>query len=141
MNKTKSRSRVAGVTLLEIMIVLAVIALIVGLGAPRLMETFGRAKSQAAEVKSATLKGAIQLYYIDTGQYPTAVQGIEALLVAPSGVARWRGPYLDDETDLLDPWGREFIYAAPGTDTTFKITTLGRDGQPGGTGEDSDISL
>ena len=84
MNKTKSRSRVAGVTLLEIMIVLAVIALIVGLGAPRLMETFGRAKSQAAEVKSATLKGAIQLYYIDTGQYPTAVQGIEALLVAPS---------------------------------------------------------
>jgi general secretion pathway protein G len=141
MIQTNPRNRAAGVTLLEMMIVLAIIALIVGLGAPRLMETFGRAKSQAAEVEMATLKGAIQLYYIDTGQYPTASQTIAALITAPPGIVGWRGPYLDDDTDLLDPWGRPYIYAAPGNNTTFQITTLGRDGQPGGTGEDSDISL
>lgn len=141
MKKTNRRNHSAGVTLLEMMIVLAVIALIVGLGAPRLMETFGRAKSQAAEVKIATLKGAIQLYYIDTGQYPTAGQGIEALIGPPTGVSGWRGPYVEDATDFQDPWGRTYIYSAPGSNKTFQITTLGRDGQPGGTGEDSDISL
>lgn len=141
MTKTNQRNRVAGVTLLEMMIVLAVIALIVGLGAPRLMETFGRAKGKAAEVEIATLKGAIQLYYIDTGQYPTAAQGIAALMNGPVGTAGWRGPYLDGDSDLFDPWGRPYIYAAPNATTTFRISTLGRDGQPGGTGEDSDISL
>lgn len=141
MTKTDQRNKLAGVTLLEMMIVLAVIALIVGIGAPRLMETFGRAKGQAAEVEIATLKGAIQLYYIDTGQYPTAAQGIAALISAPAGVAGWRGPYLDGDTDPLDPWGRAYIYTAPNNNTSFRLSTLGRDGQPGGTGEDSDISL
>lgn len=135
------RNTASGVTLLEVMIVLAVIALIVGFGAPRLMESFGRAKSQAAEVAMANLKGAVQLFYIDTGRYPSSDEGLDALLAAPADVAGWRGPYLDGTADLTDPWGRPFIYAAPGEAGPFALTTLGRDGQPGGTGEDSDISL
>lgn len=131
----------SGVTLLEVMIVLAVIALIVGFGAPRLMESFGRAKSQAAEVAMANLKGAVQLFYIDTGRYPTTGEGLSALLTAPADVAGWKGPYLDGTGDMTDPWGRPFAYAAPGEAGPFGLTTLGRDGQPGGTGEDSDISL
>lgn len=138
---TRPRNPQSGVTLLEVMIVLAVIALIVGFGAPRLMESFGRAKSQAAEVAMASLKGAVQLFYIDTGRYPTEDEGLAALLTAPQGVANWKGPYLDGESDLSDPWGRPFTYSAPGTSGPFGLTTLGRDGQPGGTGEDSDISL
>jgi general secretion pathway protein G len=139
--RTVIRNPKAGVTLLEVMIVLAVIALIVGFGAPRLMESFGRAKSQAAEVAMANLKGAVQLFYIDTGRYPTTDEGLSALITAPSDVAGWKGPYLDGDADLADPWGRAFTYAAPGTSGPFSLSTLGRDGQPGGTGEDSDISL
>lgn len=138
---TARRNPKAGLTLLEVMIVLAVIALIVGLGAPRLMESFGRAKSQAAEVSMANLKGAVQLFYIDTGRYPTEGEGLAALITAPQGVTGWRGPYLDGDADLMDPWGRGFVYAAPGASGPFSLTTLGRDGQPGGSGEDSDISL
>ena len=82
---TRPRNPQSGVTLLEVMIVLAVIALIVGFGAPRLMESFGRAKSQAAEVAMANLKGAVQLFYIDTGRYPTEGEGLAALLTAPEG--------------------------------------------------------
>ena len=136
-----SRNPRSGVTLLEIMIVLAVIALIVGFGAPRLMESFGRAKTQAAEVAMANLKGAVQLFYIDTGRYPTDAEGLAALLATPASTAGWKGPYLDGESDLTDPWGRPFLYAAPGSSSPFSLTTLGRDGAPGGQGEDSDISL
>lgn len=136
-----SRNPRSGVTLLEIMIVLAVIALIVGFGAPRLMESFGRAKTQAAEVSMANLKGAVQLFYIDTGRYPTEAEGLAALLAMPASVTGWKGPYLDGQADLTDPWGRPFLYAAPGASAPFSLSTLGRDGTPGGQGEDSDISL
>ena len=138
---THRRHAKSGVTLLEVMIVLAVIALIVGFGAPRLMESFGRAKSQAAEVAMANLKGAVQLFYIDTGRYPTTGEGLSALITAPADVDGWKGPYLDGDADMTDPWGRPFTYVAPGEAGPFGLTTLGRDGQPGGTGEDSDISL
>ena len=141
MKKTATRNAQAGLTLLEVMIVLAVIALIVGLGAPRLMESFGRAKSQAAEVSMANLKGAVQLYYIDTGRYPAETEGLSALVSAPKGVSGWRGPYVDGDADLIDPWGHPFVYAFPGAAGPFGLSTRGRDGQPGGTGEDSDISL
>jgi general secretion pathway protein G len=136
-----SRNPQSGVTLLEIMIVLAIIALIVGFGAPRLMESFGRAKLQAAEVSMANLKGAVQLFYIDTGRYPTEAEGLAALLDMPASATGWKGPYLDGEADLTDPWGRPFLYAAPGASAPFSLSTLGRDGTPGGQGEDSDISL
>jgi len=141
MTRPNRRNPQSGVTLLEVMIVLAVIALIVGFGAPRLMESFGRAKSQAAEVSMANLKGAVQLFYIDTGRYPTESEGLGALQAAPAGVTGWKGPYLDGDADMTDPWGRPFAYTAPGADGPFGLSTLGRDGQPGGSGEDSDISL
>ncbi len=141
MTRPSRRNPQSGVTLLEVMIVRAVIALIVGFGAPRLMESFGRAKSQAAEVSMANLKGAVQLFYIDTGRYPSEAEGLSALLAEPQGVTGWKGPYLDGEADLNDPWGRPFTYASPAESAPFSLSTLGRDGQPGGQGEDSDISL
>ena len=130
-----------GLTLLEMLVVLAIIALVITLGAPRLMETFGRAKSQTAEAQIATLKGAVQLFYIDTGRYPAEGEGLSALLKAPAGANGWKGPYLDGAEDMNDPWGRAYIYRAPGANGPFDIQSLGRDGQSGGSGEDSDISL
>ena len=106
-NVTRRNPR-RGISLLEIMVVLAIIALVAGLAAPRIMETFGRAKSQAASIQLQSIKGALQLFYIDVGRYPSEIEGLEALLVEPDGVSGWRGPYLDDPDGLSDPWGPTF---------------------------------
>lgn len=135
------RKHNAGISLLEIMVVLAIIALVVGLAAPRVMDNFGRAKSQAAEVQMNGVKGALQLYYIDTGRYPSEAEGLMALIRKPSGTTSWQGPYLDRQEDIQDPWGRVIIYRSPGQEAPFDLSTYGRDGHPGGTKEDRDINL
>lgn len=134
------RDRQAGVTLLEVLVVLAIIVLIASLATPRLMASFGRAKTQAAQVQLTNISAALQLYYLDTGQYPGTSEGLGALVSPPSGSDGWSGPYLEDAM-LNDPWGRPWIYAQPGTEREFDLMSLGRDGQPGGSNEDGDISL
>lgn len=138
---TKKRKTNAGYSMLEMMVVLAVIALIAGIAAPRLMENFGRAKSKAAEIQMGTIKSAVQFFFLDTGRYPSEAEGLEALVEAPNGARNWRGPYLDSLEDLNDPWGRKYTLRAPGAVQPFEIWTYGRDGKEGGTSEDSDISL
>lgn len=139
--KQLKRSKISGISLLEVMIALAIIALIVGLTAPRLMTSFGRAKSQAAEIQMTNIQGALRLFYVDVGRYPSEAEGLMALMSAPASANNWRGPYLDTTEDVNDPWDRMFIYRQPGTEAPFELETLGRDGQPGGTREDSDIKL
>ena len=141
LNVSHKRKSNAGITLLEIMVVLAIIALVVGLAAPRIMENFGRAKSQAAEIQMNGVKGALQLFYIDVGRYPSEAESLEALLRQPSGAPGWKGPYLDKSKDIQDPWGRLFLYRSPGKEAPFDLYTYGRDGHPGGTREDNDIYL
>jgi general secretion pathway protein G len=121
------RNSKAGVTLLEIMIVLAIMALVIGVGAPRFLDSFGRAKSQTAGMQLANLKGALQMFYIDNGRHPSEAEGLDALVRQPAGLTRWRGPYLDGEEGLL-------------ADGSFDLMTYGRDGRAGGTSEDSDIT-
>lgn len=137
----KRRKKTAGISLLEIMVVLAIIALVVGLAAPRVMQSFGRAKSQAAEIEMNGIKGALQLYYIDVGRYPSEAEGLRALLDNPSNTNGWQGPYLENLEEIEDPWGRLYLYRSPGQDGAFDLYTLGRDGHPGGTSEDRDIYL
>jgi general secretion pathway protein G len=140
-NDHPKRDGQAGLTLLEMMIVLAIIALIAGLAGPRLIENFGRAKSRAAAIQMTNLKGALQLFYIDAGRYPTEAEGLSVLLTAPSGVADWKGPYLEGDEATIDPWQRSYIYRSPASDGPYELSTYGRDGVAGGTREDSDISL
>lgn len=139
--RTQMRNRRSGVTLIEVLIVLAIMALIIGLGAPRVLDSFGRAKSRAAAIQMENLNGAIQIYYIDVGRYPSESDGLGALLSAPGNVTGWLGPYVDNTDDLTDPWGRSFLYRMPGSDRPFDIFTYGRDGQPGGSSEDTDLTL
>lgn len=141
MTQHKRRNRQAGLTLLEMMVVLAIIALVAGLAAPRLMNSFGRAKARTATIQMETLRSAVQLFYLDTGRYPSEAEGLHGLLNAPQGVQNWQGPYLDGPEDLNDPWGRAYLFRAPAGDKAFEITTYGRDGRVGGSSEDSDISL
>jgi len=135
------RKKNSGISILEILVVLAIISLVVGLTAPRIMDSFGRAKSKVAEVQMNSVKGALQLFYIDVGRYPSESEGLMALLSEPSGTQNWRGPYLDKPEDVQDPWGRVYLYRIPGKDGAFDLYTYGRDGHSGGTREDSDIYL
>jgi general secretion pathway protein G len=140
MQNVPQRKRNAGVTLLEVLVVVAIIAMIATLATPKLMQSFGRAKSQAAIVAIENVKTAVQIYRLDTGRLPTQADGLGALLAAPVAVENWQGPYLDAE-DLKDPWGRDWIYRQPGETDPFELLSYGNDGQPGGTNEDSDISI
>lgn len=134
------RKRDAGVTLLEVLVVVAIIAMVATLAAPRVLDGFGRAKSQTATVQLTNLKTSMQLFYLDVGRFPTEAEGLDALLAEPQGVNGWLGPYID-EPGLTDPWGRRFLYQGPTDTSEFEVFTFGRDGQPGGNREDSDIRL
>ena len=132
-------TRKSGVTILEILIVLTIIAMIAAVAGPRLIGYLGRAKTQTAELQIDQLKTAVQLFYIDTGRYPTTAEGLSVLMTAPAGMADWSGPYLSDAAALQDPWGRDYLYAEPSETEGVVVRSLGRDGNSGGTGEDRDL--
>jgi len=136
----RKRRRDAGVTLLEVLVVLGIIAMVTTVVAPRVLDNFGRAKGQTATVQMAQVKGALQIFYLDVGRFPTEAEGLQALTSAPAGVQNWAGPYIDAEA-LQDPWGRGYLYRLPGEQDPFDLFTYGRDGQPGGTKEDADKYL
>jgi len=131
----------SGVTILEVLIVLTIIALIASVVGPRLVGYLGRAKSETASLQVQQIGNAIQLFYIDLGRYPTDTEGLRVLVERPAGDTSWAGPYLDSPDALTDPWGRDYIYSEPAGENNPSVRSLGRDGSAGGTGEDADISL
>lgn len=132
-----------GYSLMEILIVLAIIGMLVGIAGPRLMHLQSGAKAKAATLEVKALKNGLDMMELDIGRYPTQQEGLSLLVQAPGGgVSNWNGPYLQDSTVPNDPWGKPYIYAPPG-DTGGKepqVTSLGEDGKPGGSGNDADIS-
>lgn len=130
-----------GFTLLELLVVLAILGLLIGLVAPAALRQLGSAKHKIAEQAIARLVGILDIYKLDVGNYPTTDQGLNALVTRPSGIAGWNGPYVKDDAELKDPWGRPYIYRSPSQrpGQSFDIITLGADGKPGGDGEDADV--
>lgn len=129
-----------GLTLFELLVVLAIIALLATIIAPRVIGYLGRAKSDVARSQLASLSTSVELFYFDLGRYPTKEEGLAALLSAPQGASNWRGPYLKEASGLNDPWGRPYGYEPDAPNEKFRVYTLGRDGAAGGHGEDADIS-
>ncbi|WAJ27827.1 type II secretion system major pseudopilin GspG [Antarcticirhabdus aurantiaca] len=127
----------AGFTLVELLVVLAIIALVATLVGPRVLGYVGAAKADTASVQVRNISSALELYFLDTGSYPDPVAGLSAL-VENRGAPNWNGPYLKNASGLADPWGRAYAYESTGV--TYRVTSLGRDGQPGGEGEDADIA-
>jgi general secretion pathway protein G len=139
----KNRPARSGFTLIEILVVIVVIAVLAGMVAPNVFKHVGEAKNVTARSQIEMLGAALDAYRLDIGRYPTTSQGLAALWQAPTGADRpvaWRGPYLRKEVPL-DPWGRAYIYKAPGEQnpTGYDLISYGADGQPGGEGEASDI--
>jgi general secretion pathway protein G len=139
-DRCAGRTGSAGYTLLELLIVLAILGLIAAFAAPRVIGYFERSKTHAAEIQIADLMGVLDLYRLDTGSYPTADQGLQALLVKPPNAKHWHGPYLTRNDGIIDPWGRPYLYTPPTDGMPPVIMSYGADGKPGGTGQDEDVT-
>lgn len=133
-----------GFTLIELLVVITVIAILAGLVAPMVFSHVGDAKQSAARAQIELFGMALEAYRLDNDYYPSTAQGLEALRTPPLGdpaARNWRGPYVQ-KTIPLDPWARPYVYKSPGEANPqgYDLLSYGRDGQPGGTGEDADIT-
>ena len=144
MNQVSSIRKRSGFSLIELLVAVSIMLILAGLVALNLFNEPGKARVATAKSQLATLKTAVRLYQGDTFSLPTQRQGLEALVTPPSGMdrSRWReGGYLDSPTLPKDPWGRDYVYFAPGRNKeAFEIVSYGADGQPGGEGEAADLS-
>ncbi|MDN2581678.1 type II secretion system major pseudopilin GspG [Aquibium sp. ELW1220] len=127
-----------GYSLVELLVVLGIVALIATIATPRVLGYLGSAKVEAAKTQIRNASSALELFYLDTGRYPSSEEGLPALSVAPAGLTGWNGPYLKGADRLADPWGNGYVYEAAETEG-FRLTSLGRDGRPGGDGQDADL--
>ncbi|MBY3328766.1 type II secretion system major pseudopilin GspG [Rhizobium laguerreae] len=122
-----------GFTLVEVLVVLAIIGLIMGLAAPRVLNYLSSSKERAAHLQIQSLSTALELFYLDMGRYPTSSEGLQALVAKPAAQsASWNGPYLKGQTLPSDPWGQAYVYRFPGQSDAFDIVSYGPSGQEGG---------
>ena len=130
-----------GFTLLELLVVLAILGLLIGLVAPAALRQLGSAKEKITHQTIERLGGVLDIYKLDVGNYPTTEQGLQALITRPSGVTRWNGPYLKGEKVPEDPWGRPFVYRSPSQRPghEYDLLSLGPTGQPGASADSGAI--
>ncbi len=133
------RARQTGFTLVELLVVLAILGLLAGLVGPRVLNQLGGAKSKTANVQIKDFEQALELYKLDVGRFPSGDEGLEALVNKPASATGWNGPYLKRKDLPTDPWGKPYLYAMPGQHGEVDIFSYGADGAAGGDGENADI--
>ena len=138
-NSSRTRRRERGLTLIELLVVLLIIGLIAAFAVPQVMKYLGGARQDSAAIQINQLSGILDLYRLDVGRYPSASEGLDALLEQPSGAEGWNGPYVKKAQSLVDPWGKPYEYRVPGRHGEFDLYSLGADGSEGGEGEDADV--
>ena len=138
-NRRTAISNRRGMTLIEIMIVLAIIGSIMALLLPKLVGSQDKAKVKEAKIQLGQLMNSISMYYTDCGKYPTSLAGLSK---PDPACSNWGpDPYYKlskGHETIQDPWGHDFVYEATGG--SFTLKSLGRDGAEGGSGYDADIS-
>lgn len=134
----RTQTTEAGFTLLELLVVVAIIGLLVGFVAPRYFGQVTRSEVSTAKAQIEAFEKALDLYRLDTGKYPSTEVGLLALVQRPADEPRWNGPYLK-KAPPPDPWGKPYVYKAPGEKHEYDIVSYGKDGAPGGTGENADL--
>lgn len=141
-DRTKFRGRMrgeGGFTLIEILVVITIIALIMSLVGPRVLNYLGESKVKAAKIQIQSFGSALDLFNLDTGRYPSTAEGLTALVQSPGTITAWNGPYLKGGVVPSDPWGKAYVYRSPGEHGPYDIMSYGSDGQEGGTGTAADI--
>jgi general secretion pathway protein G len=130
---------VAGFTLIELLVVVTIIGLLAAYVGPKYFSQLGKSEQGIAKAQVEAFARALDAYRLDVGQYPTTEEGLNALLTRPANATKWNGPYLQKAVPP-DPWGRPYAYRVPGVNGDFDITSYGKDGQPGGTGDAADVT-
>ena len=135
----RDHRRDAGFTLLELLVVLAILGLLAAIVAPQVLKYLGSSRTQTAKVQIQNISAALELYRLDVGRYPNPDEGLNALVTAPPSSASWRGPYLKKSFALKDPWGQPYHYRVPGQHDEADVYSLGSDNAEGGSGEARDV--
>lgn len=129
-----------GFTLLELLVVVAIIGLLAAYVGPKYFAQIGKSEQGVTKAQIEAFSKALDTMRLDIGRYPTTAEGLQALVVPPPGLSKWNGPYLGKKVPL-DPWGKAYIYKFPGTQgRDYDIISYGSDGQPGGTGTAADLT-
>lgn len=129
----------SGFTLLELLVVMVIIGLLAGYVGPKYFAQIGKSEVKMAQAQIGALDKALEQYRLDTGHYPSSEQGLVALMTQPAGEKRWDGPYLQKGIPH-DPWDLPYVFKSPGEHGDYDLISLGKDGQPGGSGEAADIT-
>lgn len=139
LSRTLRPARAAGFTLVELLVVLAILTLLVGLVGPRMLGQLGGAKSKTAGVQIADLEKATELFKLGVGRFPSDEEGLEALVKKPASANGWDGPYLKGGSVPLDPWNNPYHYKRAPNGAEVEIFSYGADNAPGGEGENADV--
>ncbi len=134
------RHAASGMTLIEILVVLVLIAVVMGIVGGNFIGKGEKAKADAAKIEIGQISQTLDLYKLEVGRYPTTQEGLQALISAPAGTANWNGPYWKKSTVPKDPWGNEYKYVSPGSSAAYEIISFGADGKEGGDGPNKDIN-
>jgi general secretion pathway protein G len=132
------RAHARGFTLLELLVVMVIIGLLAGYVGPRLFSQIGKSETKVARAQIVALESALDQYRLDIGRYPGTEPGLTALMIKPANEGRWAGPYLRKSVPD-DPWGKPYLYKQPGLHGEFDLSTYGKDGAPGGSGDAADV--
>ncbi|CAN7225881.1 type II secretion system major pseudopilin GspG [Paraburkholderia sp. SIMBA_054] len=135
----RQAARERGFTLLELLVVMVIIGLLAGLVAPRYFDQIGKSNTKIARAQIESLGKALDQFRLDVGAYPTTEEGLQALMTKPQDAPHWSGPYLQKAVPP-DPWDRPYQYRAPGEHSDYDLYSYGKDGRPGGSGENSDVT-
>ena len=139
----RGRSRVqrngAGFTLLELLVVMVIIGLLVGYVGPKYFSQIGKSEIKAARAQINALGKALDQFRLDNGHYPSTEEGLTALNSRPANEAKWDGPYLSKAVPS-DPWGNPYVFIMPGEHGEYDLLSYGKDGKPGGEGENAEIT-
>jgi general secretion pathway protein G len=136
---SRRRNGQSGVTLIEMLVVMTIIALFVALVGPSMFKKTDAARVTAARTQIHNFQTALGAFKLDTGLFPTTDQGLQALRVAPAGMTQWAGPYMPQDIPK-DPWGHDYVYKFPSEHGDEPdIVCYGADGEAGGDGLNADI--
>lgn len=129
-----------GYTLMELLVVLAILGLLAAISTPYAIRYLEGAKVRAAKTEVANLSAGLDLFKFDVGRYPTTQEGLDSLIKQPAGVENWNGPYIKQTNGLKDPWGRLYIYHFPGEHGEYDLYSYGSKGQAGSSNAKPEVS-